>query len=370
MLNRIPGHVRYVLKAMISSLLLGFVIWKYSLWEAASLLLAIEAEAVAVALFLVLAGILLSAWKWGLLLNATGTPAPFARTLRLFWIGAFFSNFLPGRTGGDLVRAYGIAHESRQRVAAALSVVFDRTFNLSALVAIGLIALTANLGSFPQVRLADSAAWVWGCVAAAGLSCLGILAFRSRLRYHRRVTAVLEAAAAAGRSLWRRPLSLLAVNALAVVYQSISIIYNYVIARGLGLDVQLGIFFCLIPAIALVTMLPITLNGLGLREGAYILAFTQAGVTAEEAAVIAVAATLGTIGVSLFGGLLYATSPARMPALWPRSSTPPEPGGVVENHPSDIPADLCSDRHHVEADRASRRRRRETKRLNNTEEAA
>ncbi len=90
------------------------------------------------------------------------------------------------------------------------------------------------------------------------------------------------------------------------------ILSAYGVARALGLEVAPGAFFYLVPITALVTMLPIALNGLGLREGAYAVIFTQVGVSAEAAVATSVAATLCAMGVSLIGGILYFAGPVRI----------------------------------------------------------
>ncbi|HCK11236.1 MAG TPA: hypothetical protein DHW45_15270, partial [Candidatus Latescibacteria bacterium] len=84
-----------------------------------------------------MAGLALSALKWQLLLQGLGRVVAFASLARLLWIGLFFNTFLPGRTGGDVVRAWGLAASDTNRLRSIASVVLDRGINLFALVLIG-----------------------------------------------------------------------------------------------------------------------------------------------------------------------------------------------------------------------------------------
>ncbi len=92
---------------------------------------------------------------------------------------------------------------------------------------------------------------------------------------------------------------------LALLYQTTMILSNYIIALGLGFQLSPSVFFIVIPLTALATMIPISLNGWGLREGAYALSFQTFGVAPELAVTLSIIAALCMIGVSSVGGLVY-----------------------------------------------------------------
>ncbi len=311
-MRRISNTAVNLIKLGVSLSLIAWLIARMDLHETWHLIRAFDARYLGPVLALSLCGILISVWKWSLLLKTVGPRPPFGRLLRLFWSGVFFNNFLPGRTGGDLVRAYGIARDAQNRIGAALSVAIDRGLNLAALLGIALIALVVSPGMLPdslRLRL------LYGGTALYGGALLALvigLRLSRKLRGESRTRRISVQVSTTFTTLLRRPGLCVSTFALSALYQTTMILSNYGVARALGLEIAPGAFFYLIPLTALVTMIPIALNGLGLREGAYAVIFTQVGITAEAAVATSIAATLCTIGISLVGGILYFTGPIRI----------------------------------------------------------
>jgi len=105
--------------------------------------------------------------RWGLLMACRGLPAPPARVAKLYMVGAFFNTFMPGMTGGDVIKAYYAARDSSRRAATVISILVDRTVGMIALVLLALIAsLVINLPEpfAPTVR----AIWIVAGVVLAG----------------------------------------------------------------------------------------------------------------------------------------------------------------------------------------------------------
>jgi len=71
-----------------------------------------------------------SALKWGVLLHAAGIDLPRSRLLAYQWMAEFFNNFLPAQVGGDVMRGYAVAVDTRRKADAAASVVIDRFIGL------------------------------------------------------------------------------------------------------------------------------------------------------------------------------------------------------------------------------------------------
>lgn len=302
-----PALARHILKALISLIILGFIASQVDLAETIALVGSLDPVYLTGVLGLGVFGILVSTHKWSLLITQAGTPIPFAQLLRLFWIGVFFNNLLPGRTGGDLIRAYGVAKDAPNRTGAALSVGVDRGLNLVALLGIALFALVYFPGNLPEslrITLINGAL----ALSGAGLLVL-ILASRFSIKSNSRIGHLLEELVTAIRTLLRKPSLLLKSVVLALIYQTAMIYGNYLAALAIGVDILPGVFFYLIPVTALVTLLPVTLNGFGLREGTYAIAFAQVGLTPEVSVAISLVATLCMISLSLVGGLFYVKGP-------------------------------------------------------------
>ena len=296
------------LKLIFSLVLMVWVLRAIDAQGLLHLLTRLDLTCVSGAIALSTVGILLSVWKWSLLQRAFRQPTNPLHLLRLFWIGLFFNNILPGRTGGDIIRIYGIAPRAKGLVNAVFSVAADRILNLIALVTIGIVSscfFPEIAGTYSRVVYGIAAA---GCLAVLILTVViahspGFLErFQNRCQLLNRVSSTVQ-------PLLRYPRIVLAAFILAGLYQFTMILGNFVIARALHLDISVEIFICLIPLTALVTLIPVSLNGIGLREGAYAFIFSQAGIPPETAVAISIVATGCMMGLSLIGGILYAVGP-------------------------------------------------------------
>src|SRR3989337_2338488 len=91
----------------------------------------------------------------------------------------------------------------------------------------------------------------------------------------------------------------------SLVVQGGVIIGYYVLGRGLGMDIPLAYYFLFIPLTTVISMLPISLSGLGIREGAFIFLFTMVGATKEQAITLSLLWFATAALVSMIGGVEY-----------------------------------------------------------------
>jgi len=165
---------------------------------------------------------------------------------------------------------------------------------------------------FSGELLPSGTLWIIGGSAAAGL-LLGALLLQGRWlrRLGRRLPGPLALTgegtlartyATVTACGWKAVGQALAYSAL---FNTLLVLLNYLTAYAVGMRLGLAYFFLFVPVLSLTLMLPISIGGLGVREGVAVVLFTQAGV--DEA--VAVAASLAVFGVSratsLLGGLLY-----------------------------------------------------------------
>lgn len=289
-----------ILKTSVSLILLGWLLSHIDLPTTWHLFQNFDLIYLIPALLLSLSGILLSVYKWSAILKSIGHNAPFESLLRILWIGLFFNNFLPGRTGGDLVRLYSLSQMIQNGLRATLSIVLDRGLNLIALIAIGALAFYPN-ATLWTIHWSQTYT-VWGLLVVLS-SCSFLLLPRIKTFIQKQMQEVYRAL----KSI--TAIQMVFILALALLYQTTMILSHVFIATGLGQKVATAHFFYLIPLTALTTLLPISLNGLGVREGTFVLAFTQVGMTSENAVALSLFATLLTMLVSLIGGIFYARNP-------------------------------------------------------------
>lgn len=195
-------HIKLIAKAGVSLALITWLLARLDLNAIWQIVRGLELLDLVPVFALGLFGIGISAWKWACVLKHLGIAFSFAQALRLFWIGVFFNNFLPGRTGGDVIRAYGLAQHAQNAFSAAVSVVIDRGLNLIALVAIGVVAFLAA-DATPAIGI-DHARLSILILAAIGAGLLGMAFMRLQNRMTK-LQAIGRKIAAAVRTLLQAP---------------------------------------------------------------------------------------------------------------------------------------------------------------------
>ncbi len=242
-----------------------------------------SALGVAGAALLLLLGQSIAALRWKLILGP-GSP-PWAYLVRLYVIGGFFSLFLPTVVGGDAVRAAAAAQGSGRAGGVVASVLFDRALGVLAMAGYaGLGLLMApeaarRLGEGLRLRLPDApGAVLGGAVLVLGAGVAAALLLRQSPRARKAARDALEL----GAGLARAPLTLLQAVALGFVVQGLYILLWLVLARSIGLPLPALALLVAVPIVTLAAMLPVTLGGLGVREGAWLLLLGGSGIPSEQ----------------------------------------------------------------------------------------
>jgi len=230
--------------------------------------------------------------------------------LRLVFVSGFLGFFVPGAVGVELVRVYALARLTDLAMALS-SVLIERLTALVALAAIVLLGLLAA-----PIGLPDAV----GTAAAATLALLlvvilGLFARRLRPFYLTLLTRPLLVPLRAHLMAFfqqidafrQAPRLMLQLAILSVGLQLLRVFEGIFLAVALGVDVELAYLFVIIPAGVLVTMLPISLGGLGVREAMYVALFGAIGVDAASAFTLSFVNFLLVVVVLLLpGAVLYA----------------------------------------------------------------
>ena len=218
--------------------------------------------------------------------------------------------FLPTLIGGDIVRGYAIYRITQGHDASIASILADRLSGFAALVGIALIALGLAYGQIrdPQVAgmiLAVAAAFTVMIAvllhdrmkerASGLLRIIGLTRFQAKL--HGMVEA-LQRYRGHRRALGQ-------AIALSVLLQALIIVTYYLIGAGLNLGVPIAYFFLYVPLITFVAMLPVSVAGLGVREGGVVYFFARVGVDAATALTMSLVWFSLTLIVSGLGGLAF-----------------------------------------------------------------
>ena len=262
-----------------------------------------------------------SARTWRILLAPVRLSTPYPRLLGFYFTGMFFNLFLPTIVGGDAVKAVLLARDPGAPARATMSVFMERNTGLCALL---LIALVATYFA-PPVALYGISLKTLTWLLAAGYVIANLLLFsphayriadrliaRSPLKRMRaRAASLYEAATPYTRAIG----VLVPAMLLSIVFQFIVIGVVFLGAHALSLSIPLTAVAVFVPLVSLAGMVPVSVNGLGVREALYILLFGRIGVPAELAVSLALLYLVITVVASLPGGLAYALqSPGRLTA--------------------------------------------------------
>lgn len=218
--------------------------------------------------------------------------------VRQFLVGAYANNFLPTAIGGDALRIAMLRQESVSGHLAVSLVLLERAIGFAALVAIS--AAGAFIVDVPEAIRAIIAVLAVGTFVAI-LASRFLLRVPERVRWSRLVPPDLQLA--------RGTLAL--AFAWSLVLQLCSIGLSWAVGLALGADVPAGFYLALVPLVWVVTMLPVTIGGVGLREAAFVYLFGSAGVSSELSLGISLGTYAGLLFTGLVGALVLARSIAR-----------------------------------------------------------
>jgi uncharacterized membrane protein YbhN (UPF0104 family) len=258
---------------------------------------------------LVYAGMqVVSSLRWQWLARPLGFAEPLRRFLAFYYVGMFFNLVLPTSVGGDVVRAWYLAGGPGRRLDAFLSVFVERLSGL-----LVLLAIACTAAAVCPLALPWWVPWsVWGLTAAGLLSvpallCLARLPCPSaRLQGpHARLVRFAGQLTAAGRLYLGRPRLLLGTTLLSAVVQAGNIAVVWLIGLAVGARVPEAYYWIVVPLVTILTLLPVSLNGMGIREGAMVTLLGPLGVGSGTALSLAFLWFAAVSAVSLTGVVFY-----------------------------------------------------------------
>ncbi len=299
-----------ILRPVVSIALLAFLFRGAQVSDFAAMASKANPIHLGIGFVLVVLAVVVSAYKWQRLLVVQEVDVPLTRLFSAYLIGLFFNNFLPTNIGGDVVRIHDIAKYSGKNAESVASVIGER------LLAAFALALTAALGLVLSYQVANEFS---GIVAAVFLLTLAIIAVFANKNWRTSVgkriglpnifslRQRLANVAASMSNCLSNPVTVAWVLFYSIVFHLIVVLINYFIFLALGLNVPLVYCLLFIPIISAIQMLPVSISGLGVREGAYVYFFGWAGLSTAEAVTSSLIFWILVAVVSLAGGVIFAT---------------------------------------------------------------
>ena len=267
--------------------------------------------------------LLLSVWRWRILLNAQHIAVPSGRLLNSYLVATFFNNFLPSNIGGDVVRIRDTARQAGSKTLATTIVLMDRLLGLLGLLTIAALgaSVAGRLGGDPPVL----ASMLWLALgaglamsAAAVLLPGGVARLLSPLRliHQEWVGERIGRLTGALTKFRRAPGALGACLAGAVVVQAVLVAFYAAIVHSMHIPISAWHLAVIVPVSFVVQMAPVSLNGFGVREATFTYYFSRIGLPIESALVVSFMGAGLIILFSLSGAVAYLLrGPGRAAAL-------------------------------------------------------
>ncbi len=301
-----------IAKLIMSVLLIWYLLHKIPVQNIFASLMNVNFNWLIVALAMAGLGKVISCIRWRYLLSVQDIHVPFSVLFCSLLVGYFFNNFLPSTIGGDAVRAYDVGRYSRRNMASFVTVITERVLGILALAVIALMAACAgfnlirNVGQVLPMVMAFFVISVSGFFILTNRVVVGkITALMIRCKLAK-VAGKISDAYAAFRFMRDHRSALLKAFLISALLQVNVLIYYYIISLSLNLGVSLFYFFCIIPIVLLVLQLPISINGIGVREGLYVFFLSLVGVDGSEAIAFSWIDFGMTLVMGLSGGVVFA----------------------------------------------------------------
>ena len=307
-MNKAKPVILFLIKLLVSAGLLGYFLSRVDMGRVLQTFASAQFSYIALALGVYLVAQGISALRWTALARPLGIETPFKNLIQYYLIGMFFNLFAPSTVGGDVTRVYYLVQDDEARakgravtaVHATMSVLMDRAIGMVVLVWLGALGLLL----FPYYAVPQTAR------SATLLLALGLLIgvlltplFRRLLpKDGHQLVVKLRLAMRSYRTHWG---ALAAAAALSLLVHLIQAWMHTVMGRAL--DLELPFSFCIIvyPLVGTFAAIPISLNGLGLREGGYIFLLAAIGIGTEKGIAFGMLLFLIIVVDSLIGGLIF-----------------------------------------------------------------
>ena len=265
--------------------------------------------AAALALYLMM--VLASAVRWGILLRAQHVHLPYSFLTQSFLVATFFNNFLPSNIGGDVVRITDTAKAAGSKTLATTVVLIDRGLGLLGL------ALMAATGASLMQRMSVGPvgpALLWAGFAIGAIVAtpallipeqLGRLLQPLRVFHQEWVDARIEKLTNTLTRFKETPAALAGCFAGAVLVQGILVGFYVAIARSMNIPIGFAELAVIVPISFIVQMVPVSVNGFGVREATFGFYFTRLGLPLESALLVSFVGAALIMLFSLSGGVAY-----------------------------------------------------------------
>jgi glycosyltransferase 2 family protein len=293
----------FAIRIALGMAIIGFLLWHFDARPALHSIARERSLFFVAAIAIYVASLMLSGYRWKLLAAMLNLRGPLSEFIRYYFVGAFTNLFVPGLIAGDATRGFYLGRRHHKMGEAIASAIADRAYGLLALFWFAAVnSVFLNRGTLPPKVINPTLAI--GAVTFAGYLASPLIARMIHLtpRPIRRALGIIA-------PYLHRPISVLPAIALSVALQASLAIAQYVLALGIGLHVPLADFMLIVPIANVFAAMPITFNGLGVRETAYLILFGMAGLSRDDAIALGLLWFAATMLGGMTGAIAFVTTP-------------------------------------------------------------
>lgn len=260
------------------------------------------------------ARLIVASCRWHIILAADSTNISIFRLFYWYMIASFFNIFLPTAMGGDIMRIYELAKYNSKKAEAVASVLMERILGLFALIGMATVALFLSAQArhepriYVSVLVISSVSFMVSVLLFYPPFSRAIIRFSGRVRLGK-IGAKLGNAHNAFYKLQVHRKAIILAFSVSILFQVIGVFCIYLIGMALDINAPLPFYFLSLPIIYLVTMVPVSINGMGVREGAFVFFFTSIGNSTASALMLSFLSFAQLIATGLLGGILYIAHP-------------------------------------------------------------
>lgn len=303
----------FLLRLLVTVALVAFLLSKVEFEQVLARMRHLDPRYVAAAAALLLAQLVLSGGRWQLVARLLGVPIAMRHAVRLALIGQFFSQALPSAVGGDAVRAWLVSRSGIGFGRALVTVVCDRAIGLVMLLVIACFTLPLFFERVGTAGPRSALVYLYASLLGGFLALLwaGPRLLQPFMRF--KITAGLHMIVTGLRQLVRPRGHAVYVLLLALAIQTFVILSVYWLAQALGVALRIGDCFAVVPPVMLAAMMPLSIAGWGVREGAMVAGMGFLGVPAADALALSLMFGITQLALALPGGALWLRSGATAP---------------------------------------------------------
>ncbi len=249
-------------------------------------------------------------FRWEMILKALEVKLPRKKLLTPFTGGIFFNLFLPSTIGGDFVRSVDLAVHTKKTKEVVASVFLDRLSGFVGLVILTLASLLCGWGIIQDKSVLITIAIIVGILGLILLVLFNNFIFSkvNKLLDSPRAGRIREALKDLHEEIYyfKGHKKIISYNLLfSIIIQAIGPLSYYIISLALGLKINIIYFFIFLPVIGAITLLPISIGGLGVREMSIVFFFAKVGVAKDMAFTMSLVNSFFMVVYAGIGGLIY-----------------------------------------------------------------